>query len=95
MFLRPHVSGCLENWKGYLHEGSCLTILWIQYYCLPNFLFRVPNTQAHEQVMVTHWTEAAYRTSLTKEHTTDTLPTEEWLRSYLLLLMKYSQSLVI
>lgn len=63
------MSGCLENWKGYLHEGSCLTILWIQYYCLPNFLFRVPNTQAHEQVMVTHWTEAAYRTSLTKEHT--------------------------
>ena len=55
--------GVWRTGKGYLHEGSCLTIFWIQYYCLPNFLFRVPNTQAHKQVMVTHWTEAAYRTS--------------------------------
>lgn len=87
-----HVSGCLENWRGYLHEGSCLYSR-IQYYCLPSFLFRVTNTQAHEGVIVIYWTEVAYTSSL--RNTTNSRPVEQWLRSYLLLLTKYSWSLVI
>lgn len=79
-------------------KGICMKApVWlycrIQNDCLPTFLFRVTNTQAHDRVIVIYWTEAAYNSYL--RNSTNIRPIEQWLRSYLLLLLKYSQSLVI
>ena len=64
-------TGCFWDhmWVGVWRTGKGICMkapVWlysrIQYYCLPNFLLRVPNTQAHKGVMVIHCTEAAYST---------------------------------
>lgn len=96
-------TGCFWDhmWVGVWKTGKSICMkasVWlysrIQYYCLPSFLFRVTNMQAHGGAgVVSCWTEAAYSGSLTEEHHTP--PIEWWFRSYLLLLRKYFWSLVI
>lgn len=62
------MSGCLENWKAYLYEGSCLTVFQDPV-LLPSQLPLQSNQHTGPRgVTVIYWIEAAYSPSLTEEH---------------------------